>query len=136
MKRGTLIGLIIAAIFAGFLLWSTLSAQRVDCQACVQFSGRENCAKVSGNSQVEAGVAGAGGDGGSECTRAWNSWNAGSSLMRVGASALGVDRITRVTAAMRSSSSGCDANQPATRSGRCSRVSSSFANIDAIPCGL
>ena len=54
MKRGTLIGLIIAGIFAGFLLWSTLSAQRVDCQACVQFSGRENCAKVSGNSQVEA----------------------------------------------------------------------------------
>lgn len=54
MKRGTVIGLIIAAIFAGFLLWSTLSAQRVDCEACVQFSGQQNCAKVSGNTQAEA----------------------------------------------------------------------------------
>jgi len=54
MKRGTLIGIIIAAIFAGFLLWSTLSAQRVECQACVQFNGQQNCAKVSGNTQAEA----------------------------------------------------------------------------------
>ena len=54
MKRGTVIGLIIAAIFASFLLWSTLSAQRVDCEACVQFNGQQNCAKVSGNTQVEA----------------------------------------------------------------------------------
>ena len=54
MKRGTVIGLIIAAIFAGFLFWSTLSAQRVDCEACVQFAGQQNCAKVSGNTQAEA----------------------------------------------------------------------------------
>jgi hypothetical protein len=54
MKRGTLIGIIIAAIFAGFLLWSTLSAQRADCEACVQFAGQQNCAKVSGNSTAEA----------------------------------------------------------------------------------
>jgi len=54
MKRGTLIGIIIAAIFVGFLLWSTLSAQRVDCQACVEFAGRRNCAKVSGATQAEA----------------------------------------------------------------------------------
>lgn len=53
MKRGTLIGIIIAAIFAGFLLWSTLSAQRIHCQACVEFNGRRNCAKVSGNSEAE-----------------------------------------------------------------------------------
>ena len=54
MKRGTLIGIIIAAIFAGFLLWSTIAAQHVDCQACVEFNGRRNCAKVSGNTQAEA----------------------------------------------------------------------------------
>jgi len=54
MKRGTLIGLIIAAIFASFLLWSTLSAQRAECQACVEFKGQRNCAKVSGNTQAEA----------------------------------------------------------------------------------
>lgn len=54
MKRGTLIGLIVAAIFAGFLLWSTLSAQRVDCEACVEFAGGRNCAKASGTSEDEA----------------------------------------------------------------------------------
>ena len=54
MKRGTLIGIIIAAIFAGFLLWSTMAAQRLDCQACVEFNGRRNCAKVSGTKQQEA----------------------------------------------------------------------------------
>ena len=54
MKRGTLIGLIIAVLFGSFLLWSTLSAQRVECQACVEFAGKRNCAKVSGNSQAEA----------------------------------------------------------------------------------
>lgn len=54
MKRGTVIGLIVAALFATFLLWSTLSAQRVNCEACVQFSGRSNCAKVSGRTEAEA----------------------------------------------------------------------------------
>jgi hypothetical protein len=54
MKRGTLIGLLVAAIFASFLLWSTLSAQRVNCEACVEFAGKRNCAKVSGTTAVEA----------------------------------------------------------------------------------
>jgi hypothetical protein len=54
MKRGTIIGLVIAAIFATFLLYSTLSAQRVSCEACVEFGGGRNCAKVSGNTEVEA----------------------------------------------------------------------------------
>ena len=54
MKRGTIIGLVIAAIFASFLLWSTLSAQRVSCDACIEFAGRRNCAKVSGASEAEA----------------------------------------------------------------------------------
>ena len=54
MKRGTIIGLVIAAIFASFLLWSTLSAQRADCEACVQFGGTRNCAKVSGATEAEA----------------------------------------------------------------------------------
>ena len=54
MKRGTLIGVVIVAIFASFLLWSTLSAQRVDCEACVEFGGTRNCAKASVKSDVEA----------------------------------------------------------------------------------
>jgi hypothetical protein len=54
MKRGTLLGIVVAAIFASFLLWSTLSAQRVDCDACIEFNGTRNCAKASGKSEVEA----------------------------------------------------------------------------------
>ena len=54
MKRGTLIGLAVAAIFATFLLWSTLSAQRVECEACVDFGGRRNCANASATSEREA----------------------------------------------------------------------------------
>jgi hypothetical protein len=54
MKRGTVIGLFIGALFAGFLLWSTLSAQRVECEACIEFGGRRNCAKASGTDEVEA----------------------------------------------------------------------------------
>ena len=53
MKRGTLLGIVVAAIFASFLLWSTLSAQRVDCEACIEFNGARNCAKASGKSEVE-----------------------------------------------------------------------------------
>ena len=54
MKRGTLIGIAVAAIFASFLLWSTLSAQKLDCEACVEFAGKQNCAKASGTSEAEA----------------------------------------------------------------------------------
>ena len=54
MKRGTLIGLIVVALFAGFLLWSTLSAQRTECEACIEFAGQRNCAKASGTSEIEA----------------------------------------------------------------------------------
>jgi hypothetical protein len=54
MKRGTIIALLVAAVFASFLLWSTLSAQRVECDACVEFAGQRNCAKASGTSEEEA----------------------------------------------------------------------------------
>ena len=54
MKRGTIIGLIVVAIFATFLLYSTLSAQRVECEACVVMNGQRNCAKASGTNEIEA----------------------------------------------------------------------------------
>lgn len=54
MKRGTLIGLAVVALFAAFLLWSTLSAQRTECEACVEFSGQRKCARASGTTDVEA----------------------------------------------------------------------------------
>lgn len=54
MKRSTLVTILLATGFAGFLLYSTLSAQAVECSACVRFNGVENCAKASGKDSLEA----------------------------------------------------------------------------------
>jgi hypothetical protein len=47
MKRGTLVMILLALGFAGLLLYSTLSAQQVECNACVTFNGQSNCATAS-----------------------------------------------------------------------------------------
>jgi hypothetical protein len=54
MKRSTLITILLVTGFAGILLYSTLSAQQVECTACVRFNGAENCAKASGKESLEA----------------------------------------------------------------------------------
>lgn len=47
MKRGTIIMILLAVGFAALLLYSTLSAQQVECNACVTFEGQTNCATAS-----------------------------------------------------------------------------------------
>lgn len=54
MKKSTLITLFLAVGFAGLLLYSTLSAQQVECDACVTFKGQTNCASASGVTEEEA----------------------------------------------------------------------------------
>ncbi len=54
MKRSTLITIAAAAGFTAILLYSTLSAQAVECYTCVRFNGVENCAKASGKDTTEA----------------------------------------------------------------------------------
>lgn len=54
MKRGTIITLVLAVGFAALLLWSTLSAQQVECSACVTFNGQSNCATASAQNETEA----------------------------------------------------------------------------------
>jgi len=54
MKRGTLITLVLAAAFAGLLLYSTLAAQNVECSACVTFNGTTNCATASAETETDA----------------------------------------------------------------------------------
>lgn len=44
---------VILAFFA-FLAWTTLAAQKVECEVCVQFNGGENCAKASHETESEA----------------------------------------------------------------------------------
>jgi hypothetical protein len=54
MKKSTIITLLLAVGFAGLLLYSTLSAQQVECDACVTFKGQTNCASASGVTEEEA----------------------------------------------------------------------------------
>lgn len=54
MKKSTVITILLALGFAGLLLYSTLSAQQVECAACVTFNGKSNCATASGSSEEEA----------------------------------------------------------------------------------
>lgn len=40
--------------FVGFLAWSTLSAQKVECDVCVEYNGQRNCATASHSTEEEA----------------------------------------------------------------------------------
>ena len=49
--------LVIVAIlaFVAFLAWSTLSAQKVECDVCVEFAKGRNCASATAATEEEAG---------------------------------------------------------------------------------
>ena len=51
-RKGLVILIVLA--FVSFLLWTTLSSQRVECQVCVEFGGGRNCAIASAADSVEA----------------------------------------------------------------------------------
>ena len=57
-RPARLITILAVVLFAGFLLWSTLGAQRVECEVCVVFNGERNCATASHETE-EAAVASA-----------------------------------------------------------------------------
>lgn len=54
MKRGPIIATVIIVALVGYLLWSTLGSQHVQCRACVAFAGQRNCASASAASRAEA----------------------------------------------------------------------------------
>lgn len=49
-----LVTLLVVLIFAGLLLWSTLSSQRVECTVTVAFANAQNTATASAASQEDA----------------------------------------------------------------------------------
>ena len=53
-RRGRLLTLLAVLAFAGFLLWSTLSAQRVECAVTVAFNNTRNSATASAASEADA----------------------------------------------------------------------------------
>jgi hypothetical protein len=54
MKRSTLLTIAAALAFAALLLYSTLSVQKAECEVCVSFNGRDNCATARGADELEA----------------------------------------------------------------------------------
>lgn len=54
MRKSTLLTLLVAAAFAAFLFYSTLSSQRAECTVTVEFQGRSNQATASGATAKEA----------------------------------------------------------------------------------
>jgi hypothetical protein len=54
MKRGTIIAIVAIVAFGALLLFNTLSAQKVECEVCVEFNGRQNCATASHENEAEA----------------------------------------------------------------------------------
>jgi predicted negative regulator of RcsB-dependent stress response len=53
MSRRFLVVLAILA-FVAFLAWTTVSAQKVECEVCVAFGTSQNCAKATASGEKEA----------------------------------------------------------------------------------
>lgn len=53
-NRGRLLTLLVLLAFGAFLLWSTLSSQRVECTVTVAFNNAGNTATASAASEADA----------------------------------------------------------------------------------
>ena len=53
-RPGKLLTLLVVLAFAGFLLWSTMSSQRVECTVTVAFGSAQNTATASAASEADA----------------------------------------------------------------------------------
>ena len=53
-RPGKLLTLLVVLVFAGFLLWSTLASQRVECTVTVAFANAQNTATASASSEADA----------------------------------------------------------------------------------
>lgn len=53
-SRNRLLAILAVLAFAGFLAWTTLSAQKATCEVCMDYHGRRNCATASASSEAEA----------------------------------------------------------------------------------
>jgi len=47
-RRNQILAAIVIIGFIGFVIWSTFGAQSVECEVCMEFNGRRNCAVASG----------------------------------------------------------------------------------------
>ncbi|MBA2290878.1 MAG: hypothetical protein H0W15_00325 [Gemmatimonadales bacterium] len=54
MRPKSLLTVAVVLAFVAFLAWSTLSAQKAECEVCVEFKGGRNCATASHENEAEA----------------------------------------------------------------------------------
>ena len=54
MRRSTLLTIAAVLAFTALLLYSTLSGSKTECEICVSFNGRDNCATARGATEMEA----------------------------------------------------------------------------------
>ena len=54
MKPATRLTVFAAVVLAGFLLYSSLQAQKATCDVCVSFKGGHNCARASADTAKDA----------------------------------------------------------------------------------
>lgn len=43
MKKSVWLGILFLAIFAGFVVYSTMSTKRIRCEVCITFRGQQAC---------------------------------------------------------------------------------------------
>lgn len=53
-KSSKLLTMLAVVVFVGFLLWTTLGAQQVECEVCVVYNGQRNCATASNETEPAA----------------------------------------------------------------------------------
>ena len=53
-NRGRLLTLLVVLAFAGFLLWSTLASQHVECSVTVAFGNAQGSGSASAGSEADA----------------------------------------------------------------------------------
>lgn len=51
---GRLLVVVVILAFVAFLAWTTVSAQKTECQVCVEFANGRNCATASGADEKSA----------------------------------------------------------------------------------
>lgn len=52
--RTSLLTIVSLLVLAGILGWMTLRVQQVECEVCIEFKGRRNCATAAAVSKEEA----------------------------------------------------------------------------------
>jgi hypothetical protein len=53
-SRGTMVGILLVLLFGAFLLWSTLSSQKVECTVAIEFNGARGTATASAQAEADA----------------------------------------------------------------------------------